>query len=147
MINGVPGLQVFLMPVVAVPVGLSLIFFPIGAYFLGSSSGELSVSNIIMGAILWGAGWTALLVGIHRVIFAIADTVAEPSNLAGTVSHKAIVEGYKYEFDEDTYYLVWVQDRAFKVSEDIYRWVEVDEEVVVSYWQRSERVVRVDKVD
>ncbi len=145
--NGLPEITVFLMPIMAVCVGLLFMFIPVGGYLQDfSSEWEEWALLIIGGTISWGIGGIALLVGIDVMISAIADMVAETPRLVGTVSSKKKVVERDYEGDESKYHTIWVDGRDFRVSEDIYRWVKRGEEVAVSYWLRSERMVRVDKV-
>ena len=141
--NGNPELALFLDPISAIGVGLLCIGIPVGALFLGFPWWFIWI--ILFPA--WGYGTFSLLVGIASVVERIIALSTGTVQRAGTVTKKEVVAEHDSEFRT-----VWVQDRAFRVSKNIYDWVHQDQEVVVSYWPESsltnlpEIVGRLDKV-
>ena len=70
----------------------------------------------------------------------VRDLIAGSVELVGTVTEMSVTG------DEDTYFWLHVQGRAFRVTMDIYNWVSEGEEVAVKFWPRTKIVDTVRKL-
>ena len=66
------------------------------------------------------------------------------TKMIGTVNDKHTDHEYAQGAGWLTYHIT-VEGVFFQVSEGIYNWLSIDDEVSISYWPYTRRLIRVDK--
>jgi hypothetical protein len=118
------------------------VMVPIGSYNSGQDMLILLPVTVLFG----GLGLILFVLGISMIVPTIADFIEETPTVSGRVAEKNVAIA---DSDDGTIVsgTLRVQGQSFEVEKSIYEWAEVGQEVVISYWARSDLVTRVDKVE